>query len=92
MHRYRARCVSSNNSEEKTMAEKGYQRFAKLLRDYGVKYVFLQDAIFRKGMHEAERYGVRGILTHSEGAAGCMADGYARARRAILVRPKGQRG
>lgn len=63
------------------MSEKGYQRFAKLLRDYGVKYVFLQDAIFRRGMKEAEQYGVRGILTHSEGAAGCMADGYARASK-----------
>lgn len=61
------------------MAEKGYDRYAKLLHDYGVRYVFLQDAIFRKGMKEAEAYGIKQVLTHSEGAAGCMADGYARA-------------
>ena len=62
------------------MSKKGCEVFADLMHDYGVSHVFYQDAIFRRGLRAAEeRYGVKCVMTHSEGAAGCMADGYARA-------------
>ena len=66
-------------------AMKGYECFANIVRTYGTKYIFYQDAIFRRGLKEAEKYGIKPIMTHSEGAAGSMADGYARASKHVGI-------
>lgn len=61
------------------MKQTGSKVISKILHEYGVSHVFYQDAILRKSLKDADEiYGIKGIMTHSEGAAGCMADGYAR--------------
>lgn len=59
---------------------KNYEYIAKLFNDYETTHFFFQEVIMRYTTKEAERkYGLRGIMTHSEVTAGYMADGYARA-------------
>lgn len=63
---------------EKSMT--AYEYMARLLKEYGTSHVFFQEVMMRLTAKEAkEKYGVDFILAHSEGAAGYMADGYARA-------------
>lgn len=62
----------------------GYEYMAKMFKEYGVSHVFYQEAILRVLMREIEKdpaSSTKFILTHSEQAAGYMADGYARASR-----------
>jgi len=56
----------------------GYQYIAQTLKGYGVTHVFYMEAMLRMSLREMEQLGIKGILPHSEGAAGYMADGYAR--------------
>jgi len=57
---------------------KGYQYIARTLEGYGVTHVFYIEAMLRMTLIELEMLGVKGILAHTENAAGYMADGYAR--------------
>jgi acetolactate synthase I/II/III large subunit len=57
----------------------GSRFFAEALRGYGVTHVFFVPAILPDAMAAMDDTGVTRILTHGETAAGCMADGYARA-------------
>lgn len=61
----------------------GYDYISKFFEKYGVSHVFYQEAVLRVLMREIEKKGDKAatkfILAHSEQAAGCMADGYARA-------------
>lgn len=57
---------------------KGYQYIASTLAGYGVTHVFYIEAMLRIALRELNELGVRGIMAHTENAAGYMADGYAR--------------
>ena len=57
---------------------KGYEYIAKLFHEYGVEAVFYQEAYNQAITAEAAKYGIKGIMAHTENAAGFMADGYAR--------------
>lgn len=59
----------------------GSSCLATTIHGYGVTHFFNVPSVLRRAMAEMEALGVRGITTHSEGAAAYMADGYARARR-----------
>ncbi|NLY71184.1 MAG: thiamine pyrophosphate-binding protein, partial [Clostridiales bacterium] len=59
----------------------GYEYIAHTLKGYGVTHVFYIEAILRIAMREMEKLGIKGIMAHSENAAGYMADGYARISR-----------
>jgi len=48
------------------------------MKEYGTTHVFFQELIFRLTAKTAEQMGLKFIMTRSEGAAGYMADGYAR--------------
>lgn len=58
---------------------KGSEFIAQFLKESGVTHVFYQEVMFWEMLLEAQKRGVTGICAHSEGAAGYMADGYARA-------------
>ncbi|MDF3000083.1 MAG: acetolactate synthase large subunit [Bacillota bacterium] len=65
---------------------KGYEYIANLIKDYGITHYFYQEGVMRYTYKELDKIGIRGILAHSENAAGYMADGYARAaQRASVV-------
>lgn len=57
---------------------KGHEYIAKLFHAYGVEALFYQEAYNQAIIAEAAKYGIRGIMAHSENAAGFMADGYSR--------------
>jgi acetolactate synthase-1/2/3 large subunit len=57
----------------------GYKFMADTLVKYGVSHVFYVESILENTLREAKSQGIKGILAHSENAAGYMADGYARA-------------
>lgn len=57
----------------------GYEFIAQTFIKYGVSHVFYVEAILRMARREMEEHGIRGIMAHTENAAGYMADGYARA-------------
>jgi len=57
---------------------KGYEYIAKLFHEYGVEALFYQEAYNQSIIAQAAKYGIRGIMAHSENAVGFMADGYAR--------------
>jgi acetolactate synthase-1/2/3 large subunit len=57
----------------------GAEYMAKVIASYGTTHIFFVEAILRMMTKEAEKLGLKGIMTHSENAAGYMADGYARA-------------
>jgi acetolactate synthase-1/2/3 large subunit len=57
----------------------GSRLFAEAMRGYGVTHVFFVPAILPDAMAAMDDAGVRRVVTHSEMAAGCMADGFARA-------------
>jgi len=59
----------------------GDQFIAETLKKNGVTHVFYQELAFYFTTKILEKYGIKHILTHSEGAAGYMADGYARASK-----------
>lgn len=60
----------------------GAQLIAAMLKGYGVTHLFMVPSIIREGLAELDKLGgVVPVQTHSEGAAGYMADGYARALR-----------
>ena len=59
-------------------SKKGYQFIAETLEGYGVTHVFYVEAMLRLTLRELDHMRVKGIMTHTEGAAGYMADGYAR--------------
>ena len=56
----------------------GYKFIAESLKKYGVTSVFYMESMLENVTLELKKQGVRGILAHSENAAGYMADGYAR--------------
>lgn len=56
----------------------GYEFIAELLKGYKVTHIFFIEAILRKSIKLMEEIGIRGIMAHTENAAGYMADGYAR--------------
>ncbi len=56
----------------------GYKYIAHTLKEYGVSHIFFVEAMLRMSIKEMEELGVKGIMAHSENAAGYMADGYAR--------------
>jgi len=65
---------------------KAYEYLAKMLHDYGTTHFFFQEVVLRMTAKEAEaKYGIQGIMAHSEVAAGYMADGYARASGKVGV-------
>jgi acetolactate synthase-1/2/3 large subunit len=57
----------------------GYEFIAQTFVNYGITHVFYVEAILRMARKEMEGYGIKGIMAHTENAAGYMADGYARA-------------
>lgn len=57
----------------------GYEYIAHLLKAYEVSHVFNVEAILRMAIREMGNQDITTIMTHSENAAGYMADGYARA-------------
>lgn len=57
----------------------GYEFIAQTFVNYGVSHVFYVEAILRMARREMEKHGIKGIMAHTENAAGYMADGYARA-------------
>lgn len=56
----------------------GAEYLGRTIHGYGTTHVFFVEAILRGVVKEAEHLGCKGILAHSEMAAGYMADGYAR--------------
>lgn len=65
---------------------KAYEYIAKLFKDYGITHYFYIEGVMRNTYKALGEMGIKGILAHSENAAGYMADGYARAsRRASVV-------
>jgi len=56
----------------------GYQYIAHTLKGYGVTHLFYIEAMLRETLRELDQIGVKPIMTHTENAAGYMADGYAR--------------
>jgi acetolactate synthase-1/2/3 large subunit len=59
----------------------GSRYFAEALRGYGVSHLFYVNSIVGQAMQEAEKAGIKRVVTHGEKAAAYMADGYARASR-----------
>ncbi len=58
---------------------KGYEYLSAIFNAYGTTHMFFQEVSMNKTIHYAkEKYGIESILAHTEGAAGYMADGYAR--------------
>lgn len=57
---------------------KGYKFIADTLKQYGVTSLFYMESMLENTMCELKSQGVKGVLAHSENAAGYMADGYAR--------------
>lgn len=57
----------------------GARFIAETLHGYGVSHVFFMESMLRLTLLELEQLGISRVLTHSEGAAAYMADGYARA-------------
>lgn len=57
----------------------GAEYICEFLKSHHVSHVFYQELAFYFSTKIMKQYGLRDILTHSEGAAGYMADGYARA-------------
>lgn len=57
----------------------GARFIAETLKGYGVTHVFFMESMLRLTLLELEELRVSRVLTHSEGAAAYMADGYARA-------------
>jgi acetolactate synthase-1/2/3 large subunit len=51
------------------------------MKAYGVTHLFFVPSIIGAAMIEAEKQGIRRVITHGEKAAAYMADGYARASR-----------
>ena len=60
----------------------GARLFAEIIRGYGVTHVFYVPQVVSKALVAMEGMEVRRVVAHSEKAAGYMADGYARAKRA----------
>ena len=60
------------------MSMKGYDYIAQFMKGYGVSHFFYVEVILRQTIRAAEELGIKGIMTHTENAAGFMADGYAR--------------
>lgn len=58
---------------------KGYQFMADTLKAYGISHIFYVETMLENMLREAQLQGIKGIMAHSENAAGYMADGYARA-------------
>ena len=61
-----------------TKSLQGFEYIANILQQYGVTHLFYMEAMLRMTLRELAQIGVKGILAHSENAAGYMADGYAR--------------
>ena len=59
----------------------GSRYFAEALSGYGVSHLFYVNSIAGQAMQEAEKAGLKRVITHGEKAAAYMADGYARASR-----------
>jgi acetolactate synthase-1/2/3 large subunit len=57
---------------------KGYQYIARTIAGYGITHVFYIEAMLRMVLRELDELSVKGIMAHTENAAGYMADGYAR--------------
>ena len=60
----------------------GAKLFAEIIEGYGVTHVFYVPQVVSKALVAMEGMDVRRVVAHSEKAAGYMADGYARAKRA----------
>ncbi len=60
----------------------GAKLFAEIIKGYGLTHVFYVPQVVSKALVAMEGMGVRRVVAHSEKAAGYMADGYARAKRA----------
>ena len=60
----------------------GAKLFAEIIQGYGVTHVFYVPQVVSKALVAMEGMEVRRVVAHSEKAAGYMADGYARAKRA----------
>jgi len=59
----------------------GYKFIAHTLKSYGVTHVFYVESMLENMLLEASKIGVKPVMTHTENAAGYMADGYARASK-----------
>lgn len=57
----------------------GYRYLAEALKKYGVTHIFYVESMLENMLLEANKLGIATIMTHTENAAGYMADGYARA-------------
>lgn len=57
----------------------GYQYIAKTFKKYGVTHIFYVESMLENTILEAKKLGIKAVLTHTENAAGYMADGYGRA-------------
>lgn len=57
----------------------GAEYICEFLKAHGITHVFYQELAFYFTTKIMKEYGLTGVLAHSEGAAGYMADGYARA-------------
>jgi acetolactate synthase-1/2/3 large subunit len=60
----------------------GAKLFAEIIKGYGLTHVFYVPQVVSKALVAMEGMGVTRFVAHSEKAAGYMADGYARAKRA----------
>lgn len=63
----------------------GAEYICEFLKSHDITHVFYQELAFYFSTKIMEKYGLKNILTHSEGAAGYMADGYARTTNKIGV-------
>jgi acetolactate synthase-1/2/3 large subunit len=60
----------------------GAKLFAEIVQGYGLTHVFYVPQVVSKALVAMEGMDIRRVVAHSEKAAGYMADGYARAKRA----------
>jgi acetolactate synthase-1/2/3 large subunit len=60
----------------------GAKLFAEIIQGYGLTHIFYVPQVVSKALVAMEGMDVRRVVAHSEKAAGYMADGYARAKRA----------
>jgi acetolactate synthase I/II/III large subunit len=60
----------------------GAKLFAEIMQGYGITHIFYVPQVVSKALVAMEDMPIRRVVAHSEKAAGYMADGYARARRA----------
>ena len=63
----------------------GAEYICEFLNSHDITHVFYQELAFYFTTKIMKKYGLSNILTHSEGAAGYMADGYAKATNKVGV-------